>query len=113
MTGYNMPPGCSPRDIPGNDARDPSPEAIAASELLEEIANRLSLGSDAYDELDNANTQIQDIIEKLVDELDHARLEIAHLQRYAQHTPACTKVSGRLQNRDIDCSCGLDHWRRT
>ena len=35
MTGYNMPPGVSPRGIPGNDAPDGPPELDELYELLD------------------------------------------------------------------------------
>ncbi len=40
MTGWNLPPGCSVRDIPGNRPEDEAQEALL-DELYEQIAKHL------------------------------------------------------------------------
>lgn len=124
MTGFNMPPGVSPRDIPGNDAPAPSLESEEVCEMLEQLQEDISAGPESNDQEDqnrfwksvgDRQDRIVQIVEDLATELgrekmtvEDLRQQVTHLQRYAQHTPACAKVIGRLSNRDIECSCGLE-----
>ena len=72
MTGFNMPPGVSPRDIPGNDAPDPSPEADAVLNILESAEGRCP--PQRYCD------HILEIVERIVAERDEYKRMLEGLQ---------------------------------
>jgi len=72
MTGFNMPPGVSTRDIPGNDAPDPSPESEKILDLLESAEGRCP--PQYYCD------KIIEIVEQLVEERNDYKARLTDLQ---------------------------------
>jgi hypothetical protein len=100
-----MPPGVSPRDIPGNEEPYIAPECDLAAGTMEKV----------LEHMDQAHEAVLKIMDKLVDERDQLKLSSEfwrdranHLLNYAQHHPSCSKVAGRLQGIELNCSCGLE-----
>jgi hypothetical protein len=77
MTGYNMPPGCNPSDIPGNDARDPTPEEDRVYDLLEKLTGN---EGQSPKELDAQKDEILQILSDLVDKLDREHNQRLNLE---------------------------------
>ena len=82
MTGYNMPPGVSPWDIPGNDAPDPSTESEQVGQMLDDFQDMLSEGSESTDPEDiaafwRAVERRKDAIINFVEDLAVERNELA------------------------------------
>ena len=86
MTSFNMPPGCSVRDIPGYDAPDPTPESERVAELLD--AEPVTS--------DEARDEIVNLVERLATERADLRTLLSQALKALPPDPvlACTCNSG-------------------
>jgi len=67
MTGFNLPPGCSVRDLPGADARDPTELEEQAQEALEFL---FDAGFATAETRQQYVDRVAKIVTKLTDDLD-------------------------------------------
>jgi len=83
MTGFNMPPGVSPSDIPGNNAPDPSPEADEVLEWLESAEGKcppqfycdkvIEVVERIVEERNGYRAKLKDLQERVSNALDYSR----------------------------------------
>lgn len=89
MGAFNMPPGVSPRDIPGNNEPDPSDEELRVAEILDTI--------DDLDEIFNEGER-----EKLLEIVGDLATERDDLKRLLQSAlPLLPEDSKRV------CTCNV------
>jgi hypothetical protein len=121
MTGFNMPPGVSVRDIPGNDAPDPSPESEEVASKLLKLLEPFSYTSefaDINEVLDKRMEEIVDLVENLAVakaaaengledwkqlaemRLRHKKELIAWIKNYAHSEVDIVPFLERLQNEE-------------
>lgn len=105
MTGFNMPPGVSPRDIPGFDEPSLSKEEERSSILLESVRD---LADSAHEEVLKIISNLSGENTQLMLSVDNWKQQAEHYKNYAQHHPSCTKVFARLKGSEGQCSCGLE-----
>lgn len=102
MSGFNMPPGVSPRDIPGNDEPSLSEEEARSDEILTALEERQAEDLEEIRKLIGRLSAERDGFKSTNEDL---RLRIQHLEKYATHHPSCAKARSWT---DEHCDCGLE-----
>ena len=105
MSGFNMPPGVSPSDIPGNDEPLLFPEEEAVDNKLDEIQ---TTSENYFEDIRRIVGDLANRATRQAMTIEDLQQQVRHLMQYAQHTPSCGKVAARLSNREGECTCGLE-----
>ena len=85
MTGFNLPPGVSPSDIPGNDAPGVSVEEEQVAQLVDKICvEGLFPGCPEEDQVLEIVAELAAERDRLRNEVDGLRAQIDEIQCYLE-----------------------------
>lgn len=103
MSGFNMPPGVSPSDIPGNEEQL-SPEEESVDNKLDEIQ---TTSENYFEDIRKIVGELADRATRQAMTIEDLQQQIRHLMKYAQHKETCDKILHAKSNIDQLCTCGL------